>query len=261
MQVGRTDAIWRQQVDRQARDGDSLRMIISKGCVQPLCLYLLHGPQIANRFRYINLSKSGIGKGGAAHIAGLIGQNDGRLLSLDLSSNSIGNGGLADIQNALQRNHFLQELHLKNNHVTANGIALICQGLAHGPNQALRLLDLSVNPKIGDNGAETLVEDLLWEHRARLNLTELRLAQCLIGDEAARRLGALFGGTPSTQLERLDLSDNLISNHGADSFLRPFGDRRNSLRVLDLRENRSISRNKCQELRAAADNGNKRVLL
>jgi len=212
---------------------------------------LLDGASFAHKFRCITIAHSSIGKEGARHIAELIGQNNRRLACMDLRFNSIGAG--ADFfQNALLQNKCLQELCLKSNDVTAKGVKLLCQGLVNNP--SLRVLDLSKNIKVGDAGARTIANDFLWPLRTRTNLKELYLAECLIGDEGACELARVFGGNPPSRLERLDLSQNRISNRGAGYFQGPLQDLHNSLQVLDLQDNYSITGNKAQDLRYAAGN-------
>jgi len=251
---GRKDAAWRDQIEEQARNGDSLQMTVSNRSIADICRMLLDSASFPhNKFRYITIANSGIGKEGARHLADLIGQNNRRLVCLDLRFNSIG-GGLDFFQNALLQNRCLQELLVKSNNITAKGIKLLCQGLAN--NTSLRVLDLCANPKIGDKGAQTIANEFLWPLRARTNLRELYLAECLIGDAGACELARVFNGTPPSRLERLDLSRNQISNRGAGCFQGPLQDHHNSLQVLDLQDNDKISGNKVQDLRnAAADNG------
>lgn len=246
---GRKDAAWREQIEDQSRKGDTLRLTVSNRCVQDVCRMLLDGASFAHKFRYITIEQSSIGKEGARHIAELIAQNNRRLLSMDLRFNSIGTG-MDFFQNALLQNKCLQELCLKSNNITAKGVKLLCQGLLNNP--ALRVLDLSKNPKVGDAGAQTIANDFLWPLRARTNLRELYLAECLIGDDGASQLARVFGGKPSSLLARLDLSQNQISNRGAGYFQGPLSDPHNSLQVLDLQDNYSITGNKAQDLRHAA---------
>ncbi|KAJ4459328.1 putative Protein NLRC3 [Paratrimastix pyriformis] len=123
----------------------------------------------------------------------------GGILQLNIQHNRIGVNGARAILAALEHNHTLQELSLRETFIRDDGAQALGAILEHN-NTVLRKLDLSDNV-IRDDGARALGSML--KHNTILKM--LDLSGNWIGDDGARALGVALKS--NTTLEKLVLTD------------------------------------------------------
>lgn len=148
------------------------------------------------------------------------------LMRLDLSSCAIGNGTRL-IGEALSMNTTLQYLNLCRNRIGPAGVQSLVEGL-HS-NRTLKVLDLSDNETIGDQGAQIIASALPHDTIA---IAALYLHHCDISDQGMKLIAK--GLRKNKALKLLDVSFNRITNVGwaclADESLR----HNSTLRVLRI---------------------------
>mmetsp|Transcript_17609 Transcript_17609/g.42230 ORF Transcript_17609/g.42230 Transcript_17609/m.42230 type:complete len:321 (-) Transcript_17609:76-1038(-) len=180
--------------------------------VAPLTVYLgrvqgaAGGP--GHRIRVLNLRACMLGDNGAMTLAAGL-PSASTIQELDLSENLIGDSGVKAITKTLKAgcNMELSHLSLAYNNIGRKGVHLI-GSMLESESQALRFLDLSWNPHVGQAGMERLALSLLDNS----TLEELRLEACEIGDGAIEAIVLL--SWVNTGLQVLRLQTNEFTLHG-----------------------------------------------
>ena len=115
---------------------------------------------------------------------------------------------IALLANALQKNHSLTYLKLRENQVGDAGASALAKALQN--NHSLTKLDLSSN-QVGDAGASALAKALQKNH----SLTDLNLGRNKVGDAGASALAKALQNNHS--LTYIDLGENQVGDAGASA--------------------------------------------
>eukprot|EP00930_Biecheleria_cincta_P034637 TRINITY_DN23909_c0_g2_i1.p1 TRINITY_DN23909_c0_g2~~TRINITY_DN23909_c0_g2_i1.p1 ORF type:complete len:2328 (-),score=377.32 TRINITY_DN23909_c0_g2_i1:221-7204(-) len=178
---------------------------------------------------YLGLQKNKIGAGGATKLGEALSSNC-TLEDLDLGRNSVGADGASILLAATRSNSVLRKLNLQDNELDVIAATKIAEEISAGHRRdafetvtfhrqnsgrrsslkdaivgaRLRVLNLRHNP-VGSLGAAALLSAVQSE---RTGISELNLAWCELGMEAALAIAYMLGSHSSANITKLDLRDN-----------------------------------------------------
>ncbi|GET89410.1 hypothetical protein, conserved [Leishmania tarentolae] len=223
----------------------------------------------------LDLSANELGPSGAECIAGILRNPVSPLQVLQLHGNYLGPTGVMTICHAVRTNKVLKRLTLGNNHatdeaahaiaamlesnytleeldirlntLTANGVKTIAQkGLAK--NSSLSILSLSGN-EVGPVGANELTQ-VLTSH-ARSALEQLDLSSCVLTSTGGARVASLL--STSASLKEINLSDNALDDEAAARLAQNIAESV-TISVVDVSCNRVSEEGASQLIEAALRN-------
>ena len=151
-----------------------------------------------------------------------------KLFELNISENSIGNEGLDVLSECITTSslNYLRKLNLTECKITYEGIENLFYKLQN--NKKLENLNLSKNNLSSDKFIQ------LRNCLSIINLKEIRMAKCKIGNEGA--IAIADSACNNNSIELLDLSENKIDDKGFSAFINvPI--KNYSLEVLDVSKN------------------------
>ena len=167
---------------------------------------------------HVNLCSNDIGPEWAQAIFGCLLENN-TIISLDLSSkeglnrNRLGTQGVESLEWILQKNKTLQFLNLGSTAIGLTGLECILAGLEN--NNTLINLDLA-NNELGPQSTNLIANTLYTTQLLELNLSNNKLT-----DVGIDKLAAMFRiSTKNTILEKINLSNNLITSLGKNPYLK-----------------------------------------
>jgi Ran GTPase-activating protein (RanGAP) involved in mRNA processing and transport len=170
--------------------------------------YILNGLNNNHSLLELNLSHNEITHHGISYFNTIL--KGSKLFELDISQNPIGNEGCDIIGDCINKNnlHSLKKLNLSDCKITFNGMYNLIFNLQS--NKKLETLNLNGNNLSNDKFSK--IKPIL----PILNLKELKLSKCKLGNEGA--ISIAEGFINNTSLISLDISENRIDDKGFGHF-------------------------------------------